>query len=88
MNGLFDADKYRTTLGDGNNRQFAIVIVQATGGISWSFISEQEFNMADCDDLPEHLLDQVATAYEHLKSLDDGAGPGDAIADDVIKRGV
>ena len=61
--------KYRAVLRDGNEQEFAVVVVQDTGSVSWTVVSEQEFNDANCDDLPDDLFDQVNSAYGNLKLL-------------------
>lgn len=82
MTTLPKITKYRAVLGAEGDQDFAIVVVQDTGSVSWSLVGEQEYNDANCDDLPEEMFDQVNTAYEHLKLLgndvprDDKVVPG------------
>jgi len=82
MSSHFGATKYRAVLGEKTAPELAIVVVQDNGSISWSAVSEQEYNTADCDDLPNDLFEQVNSAYASLKSLDD---PVDD--DDVMPNG-
>jgi len=69
MNRYPGIAKYRAMLGDENDQKCAIVVVQDTGSISWTVVSEQEFNDADCNDLPEDLFELVNSAYGNLSLL-------------------
>ncbi|HEY9163809.1 MAG TPA: hypothetical protein VIN57_04280 [Magnetovibrio sp.] len=63
---------FRAVLGKGGDQAFAIVTVDAYGSISWLVVSEQEFNEATYDDLPQELFAGVNDFYEKLNfSIDD-----------------
>ena len=62
---------YRAVLGDGAEKAFAIVTVMEHGSISWSIVTEHEFNDANYNDIPQDLFEQVNDAYRQLSFLDD-----------------
>ena len=63
--------RYRAVLSDENGKEFAIVAVSYDGSISWSTVSEDRFNNANCDDLPKDLFEQVNHAYGKLNFSND-----------------
>lgn len=67
----FSAGTYRAILGEGDEKAFVIVTVFEVGSISWEPVSEQEYNDAHYDDLPQDLYAQVNDIYNQLNFSDD-----------------
>lgn len=72
MNDQVVFGSFRAVLGDGDDKAFAIVTLDLHGSISWEVVTEQAFNAAELDDLPQDLFKRVNDFYEQLNfSIDD-----------------
>jgi len=78
MNDHMAYGNFRAVLGEGDDKAFTIVTVDQFGSISWSIVTELEFNEAKFDDLPQDLFKGVNDFYEQLNfSIDDPAVTAD-----------
>lgn len=68
---IFSSGTYRAILGEGDEKAFSIVTVHEVGSISWEPVSEQEFNDAHYDDLPQDVFAQVNDIYNQLNFSND-----------------
>ena len=71
MNDQLVFGNFRAVLGDGDDKAFAIVTVDLHGSISWEVVTEQDFNAAEFDDLPQDLFERVNDMYGQLNFFGD-----------------
>lgn len=81
MNDQLVFGNFRAVLGDGDDKAFAIVTLDLHGSISWEVVTEQDFNAAEFDDLPQDLFERVNDFYGQLNFSTDDINNTDDSAD-------